>query len=229
MYDDGLNEAPFNPVPPIVWVLVCAIMGVELMFQAAEAGFIGGKEGIGWRLTYSREFGFYDPIFEWMRETGRTPVEEIARFVGYLFIHYSLMHAALVCVFTLALGKFTAERLGQISVLVIFLASGILGAFGYGLILNEPNLLLGGYPAAYGLIGSFTWIMFLGHLAGGEKGIYAFRLIAIFMLIQLVWKLFFGGNNEWLAELLGFGVGFALAVLFTPGAIRLAMLRLRQR
>ena len=66
----------------------------------------------------------------------------------------------------------------------------------------------------------------------GKSGLRAFGLIGFFMAIQLLYKLFFGGNNEWLAELFGFGAGFVLAIAFGPGGfgiIRRLFTRMRQR
>lgn len=218
MYDPDANQSPINPLPTIVWVLALAIAGVEVMFQAAEAGFVGGPEAIGWRLEHARDYGFFDTVFDWMRQNQIFPLEHMQRFVTFHFIHGSFTHAAFVVVFVLALGKFVAELFHPVAVLVLFFGSAIIGAAVYSILLDENSMLIGGYPGVYGLIGAFTWILFTDARMAGNSGISAFRLIAFFMSLQLIYKLLFDTNNEWLAEIIAFGSGFTLCFVLAPGA-----------
>jgi hypothetical protein len=82
MYDPNANESPLNPLPPVVWLMALAIAVPELLLQAGEAGFVGGPEAIGWRLDLARRYGFLDPVFDWMRQTGNYPLEHLQRFVS---------------------------------------------------------------------------------------------------------------------------------------------------
>jgi len=230
MYDDNLNAPPMNPLPWVVILLSCLVGGAELVFQAAEAGFIGGAEGIGWRLWAVQNFAFSDKIFDWMRQTGHYSGQNLLRFVSYIFIHRSMTQAIFAVVFILALGKFVAEILHPIVVLVIFFASGILGAALYSIVLDEQFALIGAYPAVYGLIGAFTWLRFTNLKDEGENGLQAFNLIIFFMALAIIYKFLFGGTNDWLAELVGFCVGFGLAIVFGPnGKLRLQMILARVR
>ena len=58
------KQAAFNPVSPIVLVLVVVLVGVELVFQAAEHGLIGGPLAEGWRIDMMRHFGFHKAVFD---------------------------------------------------------------------------------------------------------------------------------------------------------------------
>ena len=51
--------APINPLPPVVWLLVLPMIGVELVLSLAEAGMIGGRAAIGWRVAALEGFGFF--------------------------------------------------------------------------------------------------------------------------------------------------------------------------
>ena len=42
------NVSPFNVLPPVVVALTVVIAGLEVMFQLATAGFLGGQGGVGW-------------------------------------------------------------------------------------------------------------------------------------------------------------------------------------
>ncbi len=220
MYSDDLNAPPVNPLPNVVILLCCLVGGVELVFQMAEAGFIGGQEGIGWRISAMQQYAFSDRLFDWMRVNGSYSGRNMLRFVTYSFLHQSLMHAVFALVFILALGKFVADILHPVAVLMIFFASAIIGAFVYSIVLDDPGALIGAYPAIYGLIGAYTWLRFSSLQDEGKSGFSAFNLIIFFTVIMLVYKLAFGGSNDWLAELVGFCVGFVLSVALGPNGMR---------
>ena len=113
MYSDDHNASPFNAIPPVVILLCLVIGGIELLFQGAESGFVGGPEAIGWRLDAIMTFGFFDTVFAWMLETRQVPLEHLIRFLSYSFVHGSFTHAAFTLVFILAIGYYiTPEIVG---------------------------------------------------------------------------------------------------------------------
>jgi len=222
------NAPPVNPLPPAVVVLALAIFGIELVLTAAGAGLIGGPAGTGWRLSAIEDYGFYQPIFQWMIDNQTVKPEYLLRFVTYPFIHATFTHAIFVLVFLLALGKLVGDVLSNWAVLAIFFGAAIVGALAYGFAWDTRVMLYGGYPSAYGLVGAYTFILWSG-LAGRATGLQAFALIAFLMGIQLVYGLFFGAGQAWVAELAGFVSGFFLAFLTSPGGWQAVLRRLRQR
>lgn len=210
-------EPPVNPLPPAVTALFVLIAGIEGIFALAEAGVIGGREGIGWRLTYVREYGFSGDIFDWMVANGVWPVTQVMRFVTYPFINLGFTQGLFAAVLLLAMGKMVAETLGQRAFLILFFVSGIGGALVYAVLLNDPQWLVGAYPNVYGLIGGYSFVMWRRLGMEGSPQARAFSLIAILMGIQLLWGVFFNIGNTWVAELAGFVVGFALCFIVAPG------------
>lgn len=217
MYNPDADASPINPLPRSVILLLCLVGGVEVILQLGERGMIGGPMAIGWRLDWGREFGFYDPIFEWMRTNQTYDLANVGRFLTYAFFHGGGTHILFVLVLLLALGKYVAEVCGDLAVLIIFPVSAIVGALAYGLLLDEEVLLIGAYPAVYGLLGAFTWVRFVIERANGQSGARAFGIITFFMIIQIGYKLYYGGANDWVAELFGFMAGFGLGVVLSPG------------
>ena len=63
----------------------------------------------------------------------------------------------------------------------------------------------------------------------GENQYRAFTLIGLLLAIQLVFGALFGSSNDWVAEVSGFAVGFAISPLLAPGGFRRVLDRLRQR
>ncbi|NNF72696.1 MAG: rhomboid family intramembrane serine protease [Rhodobacteraceae bacterium] len=223
------DASPVNPLPLSVVILALPIVFVELALVAGAEGFVGGPDAVGWRLSAMQDYAFFGPVFDLMLELGRFPPEHLMRFVTYPFVHVGFTHMLMVMVFLLALGKMAGEVLGAISVLVLFFSSAIVGALVFALATDDPSPLLGGYPAVYGLIGAYTFILWVRLGQVGEPRHQAFSLIAVLLFIQLVFGLLFGTGQDWVAEIAGFVTGFALSPLVAPSGWTRLLERLRQR
>ncbi len=232
MYSEDHNAPPFNPIPPVVWVFVLAITGIELLFQAGASGFVGGPSAIGWRNEAITGFAFYDTAFSWMIANGHYPFELVQRFFTYTFVHANFNQALFAAVMLLAIGKMVAEVFSPLAFVMIYAVSSIVGALAYALFLDTQFPLLGAFPAVYGMIGAFTFMLWVRAKYEGRGQAKAFSLIAFLLGLQLFFKLVFGGSNDWVADIAGFVTGFALSFLVAPGgAMRISEMlnRVRRR
>ncbi|TDK42255.1 rhomboid family intramembrane serine protease [Antarcticimicrobium luteum] len=211
------HNGAVNPLPPVVAALFLVIMGIEVAFFLGARGLVGGPAAVGWRLSALQSYGFSGEIFDWMWLTGTWPVAHLIRFVSYPFVHGSFTQSLFVGVFVLAMGKMVAEIFGSLAMLAIFVVSAVGGALAYAALLNDPAWLIGGFPAVYGLIGAFTFILWRRLGAVGANQSRAFSLIAMLMGIQLVFGLIFGASADWVADLGGFATGFVLSFFVSPG------------
>lgn len=211
------DQSPINPLPPVVVALFLVVAGVEATLWLGGQGIVGGPQAVGWRLQAVQKYAFSAEIFDWMMSTGQWPIEHVIRFVSYLFVHGSFTHALFGGVLLLAMGKMVGEVFSGFATLAIFVVSGIFGALGYALILDPQYPLLGSYPGVYGLIGAFTFLLWsrLGDV--GAPQARAFSLIGMLVAIQLGFGLLFGGNPDWVADVIGFCAGFVLSFVLTPG------------
>lgn len=223
------NESPFNALPPVVVALALPIVAIELWFGAGARGFVGGPEAVGWRLDAIRQYGFFGPVLEFMIDANRWPMSEVMRFVTYPFIHGGFTHMLMAVVFLLALGKMVGEVFSPLAVLVVFFASAFVGALAFTFLTDDRTPLIGGYPAVYGLIGAFTFILWVRLGEQGAPQTRAFYLIGFLLFIQLVFGLLFGTGNDWIADIAGFVTGFALSFVVSPGGWSRAVARLRTR
>ena len=151
------------------------------------------------------------------------------RFVTYGFVHVSPTHALFVGVFILALGKFVAEVFRPWAILAVFFAAEIVAGLVYSVIPGVHLALVGGYPAAYGLIGAFTFILSARLGAMNANRARAFVMIGMLLGFQLLLGLIFGGSPDWVADLAGFATGFLLSFVVAPGGPAYLLARLRQR
>ncbi len=223
------SENPFNALPPVVIALAVLVIGPELAFQAGRIGLIGGAQGVGLRLEWLNAFAFSPRLFDRMVELGQVSPQALLRFVSYSFVHLGFTHVLFVVVFLLALGKMVAETFASWAVVVVFFGSALAGALVYGLVPGAERALVGGYPAVYGLIGAYTFILWVGLGATGGSRARAFTLIAFLLGIQLVFGLLFGGGLDWIADVAGFAAGFGLSFLVSPGGWSRVVAKLRQR
>ncbi|WP_375689284.1 rhomboid family intramembrane serine protease [Pseudooceanicola sp. LIPI14-2-Ac024] len=225
------NPRPAGPVNPLPWsviVLALAIAGVEVVLSLGARGIVGGPAAIGWRLEAIRAFGFFSEILHWMIEQGVWPADQLMRFVTYPFVHGSFTSAAFACVMLLALGKWVGEVAGAWAVLLTFFLSSVAGALLYGVLTNDAYPLIGAFPGVYGLIGVFTWLLWVRLKATGGQQARAFTLIGTLMLLQLVFGLLFGASNEWIADVTGAVTGFVAAPLLVPGGWTAFVTRMRR-
>jgi len=162
-------------------------------------------------------YSFNGDILWWMWDNGRWPAEHLIRFFSYAFVHGAFTQALFVCVFVLAMGKMVGEVMGDLAMVIIFMLSGAGGAVGYAVLVSGPEWLIGGFPAVYGLIGAFTFLLWRSLVLVGAQQSRAFTLIAFLLGIQLLFGLLFGGQQDWVADLSGFATGFGLSFFLAPG------------
>jgi membrane associated rhomboid family serine protease len=228
--DPDHNAPPLNPLPWVVWALALPMIAMEVVLSLGAAGVVGGSQAIGWRLQAVERFGLFPELLKFQWETGGHPLAELHRLVSYVLIHGSFTHALFAVVMLLALGKMVGEVFRWWGVLLVFLGSAAVGGAAYGLLV--PGLrtqLIGAYPAVYGLIGAFTFLIWTRLALVGANRLRAFSLIGMLLAIQLVFGLLFGGGWDWVADIAGFATGFLLSFVVSPGGFRRVVEMIRQR
>jgi membrane associated rhomboid family serine protease len=164
-----------------------------------------------------------------MLTNGVYPGDYLMRFVTFPFVHGDFTHALFAGVMMLAMGKFVGEVFSGWATLVVFVASAALGALVYGLLVLDPPWVYGAFPGVYGLIGAFTYLLWLKLGELGAQQARAFTLIGFLMGAQLLFSLLFGGTLRWVADLTGFCTGFAASFVLRPGGWSKLRARLLQR
>lgn len=243
MQDDHKHDhrAPINPLPPVVWLLALPMIALELLFSLADAGMIGGPEAIGWRMAAIERYALFPEFWRQRAAVGAWDVDLLIRFVSYPFLYITATQAMFAVVILLAIGKFVGEIFRWWAVLVVFFAAAVAGGLVY-VTLAERQPLFGAYPAVYGLIGAFSFLLWVRLAGTGTRQYRAFALIGGLLAFQLVFGLVFsvgalwfdslkgyGFGWTWVAELPGFAVGFLLSFVVSPGGWRRVVARIRQR
>lgn len=235
------NAAPVNPLPPVVWALALPMIALEVIFSMADAGLIGGAQAIGWRIAAIENFGLFPEYWRQRSAVGAYDVELLRRFVTYPFIYISATQALFAVVILLAMGKFVGEVFKWWAVLAVFFSASVVGGLVY-VTFADRQPLFGAYPGVYGLIGAFSFLLWVRLAGTGTNQFRAFSLIGALLAFQLIFGAVFsvgalwfpslkgyGFGWTWIAELPGFVVGFFLSFVVSPGGFGRVMERLRQR
>lgn len=218
----GYDESPLNPLPAIVWLIVGPIALGEVVFALHDAGFFQSIS----RVQMIEKTAFVPDFLIRLFYTGDVIAGQMLRIFAYPFVHYNFLHAAMVMVFTLALGNMVARVFRPLSVAVIFVGSAVVAALVYtviaALIGGRITPLVGGYPAVYGLVGAFTYILQEKLRREGGDPRRAFILIGSLAVFQaMFWVVnytVYGTNNlTVLAEMAGFAAGYGLSYPLAPG------------
>lgn len=225
----GFDEAPMNPLPPVLWLILLPVVAMEVVLSAGGLGLAGGQAGIGWRSEALQRFALSPLMLDQMWQTGRVSADYLMRFVTYAFVHGNLTHAIFATVFILALGKFVGEVFRGWAVAAVFLGAVLAGGLAYSLVPGLEVALYGAYPGAYGLIGAFTYILWAKLGAQHAQRGRAFSLIGFLLGIQLLFGVIFGGAPDWVADLAGFAAGFLLSFAVAPGGPAHLLRVIRQR
>ena len=224
-----LNAPPLNPLPPVVWLLALPMIALELMFSLGDAGVIGGPAAVGWRTTAIEQYGLWPDFWRQQLAIGNFGADVLLRFVTFPFLNFTVSQALFGVVMVLALGKFVGEVFRWWALLVVFFGAAIVGGLVYVSIPDIRQPLFGAFPAVYGLIGAFTFLILVRLAGTGVNQFRAFSMIGVLLGMQLVFGVLFGGGWEWVADLPGFAAGFLLSFVVSPGGFGRVRDRIRQR
>lgn len=236
---DPRNSPPLNPLPPVVWLLALPMVGLELVLSLADRGLVGGAGGVGWRSQALSRLAFSPDYWRQALEAGALDAAGLLRLVSYPFVHGSAGHALFAVVLLLALGKFVAEVFRLWAVLVVFFVASVAGALAMAAVPAVHQALYGAYAGVYGLIGAFTYLVWMRLAGTGVSQYRAFTMIGILLVGQLIFGVLttvlnlgqglLGVDWSWIADLAGFGAGFVVSFLVSPGGWARVLARVRSR
>ena len=107
----------------------------------------------------------------------------------------------------------------SVALLVFFIGSAVVGALAFSLAAPDGGWLFGSFAGIYGLIGAYTFMIWITLRVQKAPQGRAFHLIAFLMGIQLLFGVIFGESKTWIADLAGFVTGFILSFFFLPGGL----------
>ena len=111
----------------------------------------------------------------------------------------------------------------------------LVGALAYTAVPYAHAGLLGGYPGDYGLIGAYSFLLWVRLAGRGDNQLRAFRLIGFLLGLQVIiavvgiaaYGIEQGTTWDFVAEIAGFVAGFLLAFVVSPGGFVRVLAKLR--
>ena len=216
MEHNNVNSPLINPLPPVILIITLLLVVVEIIFQIVEAGLLSSFSNEITRNNVIVNYAFFGSLQDWMISNLNFEWSFLFRYLTFPFIHFNFLQTVIAIVMFLALGKMVCEVYNGFLFLILIISSSFCGAFFYGLLLNDQFPLVGAFPAIYGLIGAYTYLLWVSMKFLGAQSANAFILVAVLLGIQIIFKVVFNGSNDWVADLFGFLTGFLFASLIQP-------------
>ncbi len=230
------SESPVNSVPFVALLFGLIIIGAEATFSLADLGLIGGQNAVGWRINMWERTSFDPTTIERVFMLGDYNIERLKTFFTYFLVNHGFGQAAFSAALALALGKAIGDAFGNLALLVIILLTSFVGALAYGIVFPDGSALSGSFTPVFGLIGAYTYMLWLRLGEAGQKQLQAFRLVAVLLSLQALFSVVVlltgqaaNGWPVWVPELAGCAAGFGVSVLLAPGGWTSFVSRMRQR
>ena len=211
--EDTSPSPPHIPVHPVLWVMIAVMIGFEVMFSAADAGWL--PESMG-RWQVYLHLAFFDLDFEYMRAGNPVELAFIWPLLTHAFLHGGWLHLAMNGAAFLGLGHVLVQMIGIGRFLVIFVVTAVAGALTFGLIADTNGPLVGASGAIFGMLAVLTaWQERTLRLARLSRSAIWRRIGAlVFLNAALAFGL--GGLLAWQAHLGGWVAGWLLAGVIRP-------------
>lgn len=197
------------------------IGGLILVSTLVEAGLWGSDLGL-WgparlRQTAYEWGGFWPGLLAGWQPN--YPAQPYVMFLSYGFLHGGPGHLAVNMLTLWSLGSAVADRVKARGLLVLYLASILGGAVGYGLLAQTPQPMVGASGALFGLAGGLMAWAYIDRFTAAATLWPVARLGLILIAINLAMYWALDGQLAWQTHLGGFAMGWIAALLIDPRPI----------
>lgn len=198
----------------VIFVLVAAIVTVELILSLADYGWIGSTR---WR-TLSYQFAAFWPglLGTWQPNFAGQPT---AMFLSYTLVHAGPDHAFGNAIVMWILGTQVTDRVGKIGTSIAILMTSFGAAFVFFGMSNGLTPMIGASGVVFGLAGVLLGWAWQEREPGIKPASKLLGVIALLVLLNVVLYNWYEGGLAWQSHLGGFVVGFGLSrflLKFTP-------------
>lgn len=191
-----------------LWALLALCILPEVVLQGADLGVWGRT---GWRGLAYGWLGFWPGLlYDWRPNY---PLQPLAMFVTYGFLHVGALHLVVNMVTLWSLGRSVIERSGQGAFVALYALSLLGGAMGFGLLTNTTIPMVGASGALFGLVGGMVvWAVIDRRHEGLPLWPVGRAVIGLLVLNGVLWFVA-GGQLAWQTHLGGCLAGAATARL----------------
>lgn len=191
-----------------------AILGLclipEVVLNGADMGLWGTPY---WRNTVYQYGAFWPGLLDNWRVN--YPLQWLAMFVSYGFLHAGLWHFVLNMMTLFSLGAPLAADLGERRFVALYGLSIFGGALGYTFLSTSPQPMVGASGALFGLAAAFIRRDWHARPSGQAFQALFLPILGLIALnVLMYWSM--GGRLAWQTHLGGFLAGWAAAAALSP-------------
>lgn len=209
----------FGPPGPLArgtWLVIALIalcLGIELLLSLADMGVFGRPRIRAIAYEYA---GFWPGLLgSWRPNFAAQPY---TMFFTYGFLHSGQAHLVVNMITLWALAQPVLERVGTGRFLLLYGASIIGGAFGFGLLAPDLTPMVGASGALFGLFGGLLSWSYVDRFTLDEALSPVLRAVAFLIALNVVMWWAMNGQLAWETHLGGFITGWVVALLIDPRA-----------
>jgi membrane associated rhomboid family serine protease len=212
--DEHTTDGPYRRfwrIPPAVLVIVFVCVAIEAVLQAADLGLIDVP-----RLRQTAyEFGGFWPglLRDWLPNF---PAQPYLMFITYAFLHGGAVHLVVNMITLVSLGGAVVGRVGQKGFVLLYVASMLGGAAGFGLLADTLRPMVGASGALFGLAGGLVAWDYVDRFTVQEALWPVARAVLLLVGLNIVLWWAMDGQLAWETHLGGFVVGWVAAMLIDP-------------
>lgn len=195
----------------VLWVLLGLCVGIEVLLQFSDLGWIGPRRLRG--LVY--DYGAFWPglLGNWMPNYAAQPY---LMFLSYGLLHGGFAHLAVNMITLWSLGGPVLERVNDRGFVLIYFGSQIGGGIVFALLSQPVPPMVGASGALFGLAGALLAWNYVDRFTRRE-GLWPVANAAFWLIVlNLVLWWAMDGQLAWETHLGGFIAGWIMALLVDP-------------
>lgn len=148
--------------------------------------------------------------------TPNYPSQPYMMFLSYGFLHASWSHLLVNMITLYSMGRAVLDRVGLWGFTLLYVASILGGAAGFGLLANTLNPMVGASGALFGLIGGLLAWSYVDRFTFREALWPVARAALILIALNVVLWWVMDGHVAWQTHLGGFICGWVAALMIDP-------------
>ena len=203
-------------LPKGFWLVVLLIglcVGIELVLLLADWGMFGRPRIRSLAYEYG---GFWPGLLDnW---DPNYPAQPYVMFLTYGFLHAGLGHLLVNMITLWSLGQLVLHRVGLRGFVLLYLATMIGGALGFGWLAPDLRPMVGASGALFGLFGGLLSWSYVDRFTLRENLWPVAQAIGFLIGLNIVMWWAMNGQLAWETHLGGFVAGWIAANLIDPRA-----------
>ncbi|NRB00292.1 MAG: rhomboid family intramembrane serine protease [Rhodobacteraceae bacterium] len=206
---------PIDPLarrfPGVIVVLVVVMAAIEIALMLGDLGLWGGAR---LRQTVYEYAGFWPGLLRnWLPNF---PAQPYTMFLSYGFLHAGVVHLIVNMITLVSLGPPVIARVGVGRFLLLYAASLMGGAAGYGLLAGSVTPMVGASGALFGLAGALISWDYVDRFTYRIELWPVIRAVLLLLGLNVVLWWAMSGQLAWEAHLGGFVAGWVAALILDP-------------